>query len=131
MQSKDAVTRFLNVDLDLRGNARDLDTLLKSVESFIIVLRHEGQDASIELAQQFDSLDGTVLGIIGLVSALQQDARQIWDRLESRILNVGIQCDLEPYSAFFSISAKAVELMAAHGFEIVLTVYAPRKDADR
>jgi hypothetical protein len=121
------VTRFLNVDLDIRGDARDIEDFLKPIEASIILLRHDGQDASIELADQFASLEETLFGLNGLVRALQPDLRRIWERLHFRKLNVGIQAAGEPHQAEFAISAKAIEMIAALHFEIVFTVYAPTK----
>ncbi|SIN87993.1 hypothetical protein SAMN05443247_00415 [Bradyrhizobium erythrophlei] len=125
--SEDAVTSFLNVDLDARGNARDVVDFLKPLEASVIVLRHTGQDASIELADEFASLEETLFGLIEFVRALQPDLRRIWERLDFRRLNVGIQAACEPHAAEFAISAKAVEMMAALQFEIIFTVYAPVK----
>jgi hypothetical protein len=128
MLSKDAVTKFLNVDIDIRRNTRDLEGFLRSMEASVVVLTHAGQEASIELAKEFASLEETMLGLIDLVGALQPEAKDIWDRLELRRLNVGIQAASEPYAASFAISAKTVELIAAFGFEIVFTIYAPLSD---
>jgi hypothetical protein len=128
MISKDTVTKFLNVDLDICGNTGDLEAFLRSIEASVVVLSHAGQDASIELAKEFASLEETVLGLIDLVGALQSEAKNIWDRLEFRRLNVGIQTASEPYAASFAISAKTVELIASLGLEIVFTVYAPLAD---
>jgi hypothetical protein len=125
--SEDAVTSFLNVDLDIRGNARDVEDFLKPVEASVTVLHHTGEDASIELADEFASFEETLSGLIEFVRALQPDVRRIWERLDFRRLNVGIQPACEPHAAEFAISAKAVEMMAALQFEIIFTVYAPAK----
>jgi hypothetical protein len=125
MRSEKTVTNFLNVDLDIRGNAGDLEDFLKSIETSVVVLSHTGQEASIELAKECASLEETVLALIELVGALQPKPKNICDRLDFRRLNVGIQAACEPHAAFFPISAKAVELMAALRFEILFTVYAP------
>ena len=125
--SEDAITRFLNVDLDLRGDVGDIEEFLKPIEASVIVLRHTGQDASIELTDQFASLEETLFGLIELVRALQPDLRRIRERLHFRKLNVGIQAASEPHEAEFAISAKAIEMIAALHSEIVFTVYAPTK----
>lgn len=130
-RSGDVVTRFLNVDLDICGDANDVADFLKSIEPSALVLNHADRFASIELAEPFASLEETVLGMIVLIGSLQVETRDIWRGLESRRLNLGIQSASAPHSAFFAISAKTVELMAARGSEIVFTVYAPLKDADR
>jgi hypothetical protein len=123
-----AVTSFLNVDLDIRGDACDIEECLKPIEGSVIVLRRIGKDASVELAETYPSLEETILSWIDLVGTFSPDVRNIWDRLTLRSLNVGILAPSEPYSASFPISAKAVALTATLGFEIVFTVYAPRAD---
>lgn len=99
-----------------------------SIETSIVVLNHTDQEASMELAKETASLEETVVGLIELIRALQPEARTVWDRLDFRRLNVGIQAACEPYAAAFAISAKAVELMASLRFEILFTVYAERQD---
>jgi hypothetical protein len=126
MHGKKAVTEFLNVDLDIRGDAGDLASFLSSVERSVVVIHHTDRSASLELAQPSVPLEETVMGLVDLIGALEPDARRIWNRLELRSLNVGIQAAAEPHSASFAISAKAIELLAPLQFEIVITVYAPR-----
>lgn len=123
--SDDAVTSFLNVDLEIRGDAHDVEEFLKPIEASVIVLRHSDQDASMELADQFASLDETLLGLFEFVGALQPDLRRIWQRFHVRRLNVGIQAGGKMHATEFAISAKVVEMIAALHFEIVFTVYAP------
>jgi hypothetical protein len=125
MRSEETATSFLNADLDIRGNTDALENFLKWIETSVVVLNHTGQEASIELAAEFASLEQTVLRLIELIGALQPEPKNIWDRLDFRRLNVGIQAGCEPHAASFAISAKAVELMAALRFEILFTVYAP------
>jgi hypothetical protein len=123
-----AVTKFLNVDLDLCGDTGDLNEILRSIETSVVVLSHADQEASVELAKEFSSLEQTVTALIELIDALQPKAKSIWNRLEFRRLNVGIQAAREPHAAFLALSAKAVESLAALQFEIFLTVYAPLAD---
>ena len=129
MHSEHSVTKFLNVDLDIGGSSGDLVAFLASIETSVVVLSHTGQAASIELAKEFASLEETVLGLVDLVGMLHPEIKDIWDRFEFRRLNIGIQTAHEPYAASFAISAKAVELVAALGFEIFFTFYAPADTA--
>jgi hypothetical protein len=128
MCSSESVTKFLNIDLDVHGDAGDLEVLLSSIEGSVALLRHEGRDASIELGGPSVSLEQTALGMIDLLRGFRPDVRRIWDRLERRSLNVGIQAALEPYSASFALSARTFGLLAGLGFDLVLTVYAPHRD---
>ncbi|MET4155276.1 hypothetical protein BjapCC829_27210 [Bradyrhizobium barranii] len=123
--SEDAIASFLNVDLDIGGAAHDIEEFAKPIEAKVVVLRRNGRDASIELADRFASLEETLLGLIEFVRTLQPDLRCIRERLDFRRLNVGIQAAGEPHATEFAISAKAIEMIAALHFEIVFTVYAP------
>jgi hypothetical protein len=125
MCSKEAVTEFLNIDLDVHGDAGDVAALLGAIEGAVLVLRHEGRDASVELAEQFASPEETALGMIDLVGGFRPDVRSIWDRLERRTLDVGIRAAGEPNSTSFAFSARTVALLAGLGVDIVFTVYAP------
>jgi hypothetical protein len=123
-----ASTDFLNVDIDIRGDIDDVAGFLKMVEPSVVVLNHIDIDASIELARQYTSLDTTMLEIIGLIEALPAEAKQVWSRLKYRKANVGIKVGAKPPAAEFAVSAKTLEGMAALGFEVVFTVYAPTKN---
>ncbi|WP_130582059.1 hypothetical protein [Bradyrhizobium sp. Leo170] len=127
MSGEDPVTSFLNVDLDIRGNARDVADFLNSLDSSVVVLNGPGQEVSLELAKDHSTLEEAVLGLVEFVSALQPERKDIWDRLDFRRLNVGIQAACKPHAALFAISAKALEMAAALRFEILFTVYAPVK----
>jgi homoserine kinase type II len=77
-----ASTDFLNVDIDLRGDIDDVAGFLKMVEPSVVVLNHIDIDASIELAEDYTSLDTTMLEIIRLIEALPPDAKKVWSRLK-------------------------------------------------
>jgi hypothetical protein len=123
-----AFTDFLNVDIDLRGDIGDVASFLRMVEPSVVVLKHIGIDASIELAGPYTSLDTTMLEIIRLIEALPLEGKKVWSRLKYRKANIGIQAGAKPRAAEFAMPAKTLEAMAALGFEVVFTVYAPTKD---
>ena len=52
MANKKTCTDFLNVDLDISGEADDLEMFLKLSESSVVVLNQTSQFASLELAQE-------------------------------------------------------------------------------
>ena len=101
MRSETTATSFLNVDLDIGGDTHDLESFLRSIETSIVVLNHTDQEASMELAKETASLEETVVGLIELIRALQPEARTVWDRLDFRRLNVGIQAACEPLRCSF------------------------------
>ena len=128
MTSKNTCTQFRNVDLDIAGEADDLETFLKSIKSAVVVLMHVGREASVELAKESVSLEETVTDLVEFICTLEPEAKSIWDRLEFRRANIGIQAAREPHAASFAISSRAMQQLAALRFEIVVTVYAPVTD---
>jgi hypothetical protein len=101
MRRKKTVTKFLNVDLDIRAKTGDLDDFLRSIEPSVVVLHRTEQEASMELLREFPSLEETTVNLVRLIETLPSQARDIWNRLEFR---------------------RRAE------FEILFTVYAPPAD---
>ena len=116
-------THFLNVDLDL-GAQGGLDALIAQFGSAIIVLNNMPSEASLELGEDFGSLDETVVGWLDTIEAFPVEARGIWDRCEFRKLNIGIQAGTEPHAAVFALSRDTVSRLTAMKLELVVTVYA-------
>jgi len=59
-----------------------------------------------------------------MVSPDLPEAKAIWDKGQSRVINIGIQAGREPHEARFSIPQKALSLVGALRAAIVVTVYA-------
>jgi hypothetical protein len=122
----DSFTRFLNVDLDLRGDR--LEELLAYLGSSVVVMHQTAQELVLELSNRInDPLDVTLAKWIELIQSLPEPGRAIWDRCDLRCMNVGIQSAEKPYSALFAISSSTVSQLASLQAEIVVTVYAPYK----
>jgi hypothetical protein len=119
-----AVATFLNVDLDIRVLS-GLDDLLKPIESSIIVLHRTNEDASLELASDFPSLEETIIDWIRLIDSFSPEAGKIWKQCEFRRANIGIQAGNAPSATSWTLSAEAVAMLAKAQIEIVLTLYAP------
>lgn len=116
-------TNFLNSDLDLRSEA-GLDDLLKAFGSSVISLRRESDNClSIELEDQPQTVDESILSFYKLVQELSSKARAIWDNCEVRSINIGIQAGTNPYSKEFCISKESISLLSSMNCEIVFTVY--------
>jgi hypothetical protein len=125
MSSKDkSVTEFLNVDLDIRVQG-GLQAILDAMASSVIVLNQSAQTASVELNENYSSLEETTARLVELVNSLPPEAKTIWGQCELRSLNVGIQAGVEPHSSAFAISQETVSALADAGLEVVFTVYAP------
>jgi hypothetical protein len=120
---KTSVTTFLNVDLDIRARA-GLGELLNSMASSAILLQKTELDASLELNENFTSLEEALTKLMELIVALPPLARDIWHQCEFRRFNIGIQAGNEPHAALFAISSKTVSLLAEAQVELIFTVYA-------
>lgn len=126
---KRSVTRFLNVDLDLRRQ-QGLDELLGYLEPSVLILHQTTEEATMELNEDHRSLEETIVHIAELIQSLPAEAKKRWEQCESRRLNIGIQAGDEPQQAYFAISSATVARIALLGFEIVFTLYAPIDDGD-
>jgi hypothetical protein len=73
---------FLSVDLDLHGSATDIEQVVCAMATSVVVMQHEGQHASFELATQFPSAQSTLQAVAELIQGLPCDARSAWDRLK-------------------------------------------------
>lgn len=87
MRGKDNVTRFLNVDIDFRGDTGDLEDFLRPIETSVVVLNQTQREASVELAKEFLSLEETIVNLAEFVRPLPPEAKNIWNRFEFRKVN--------------------------------------------
>jgi hypothetical protein len=122
--AKKSVTKFLNVDLDLRTR-HGLEELLTHLEPRAFVLQRTEQFACLELNEDTKSLEETVLGLVELVQSFAPQAREKWNQCDSRTFSIGIQAGSEPQQAHFTLSSKALSLLAGIQADVTLTVYAP------
>jgi hypothetical protein len=120
---KSSSTMFLNVDIDIHAEA-GLDELLRTFGSFVLVLNQTEKDASFELAQEYSTLDDTLINLIQLVQSLPLEAKNIWNECDFRKFNIGIQCGHGCYETSFPISEKTLTLLASIQAEIAVTIYA-------
>jgi hypothetical protein len=120
-----AVTTFLNVDLDLRAHKGELKELLRYIDPFVLVLHEIEREASVELNQQCASLEETLVGFIEVIQGLPQQAKDLWNQCEYRRFNVGIQAENTPREEHFSVSSQVIARLADIRSEILITVYAP------
>lgn len=94
----------------------------------MIVLHKTAQEASVELNERFSNPQEAIAALVSLTESLPAQAREIWDRSESRTMNIGIQAGSAPYAASFAISRECIELLARIGGDTAITVYAPYDD---
>ena len=72
-----AVTTFLNVDLDLRAREDELKELLRYIAPFVVVLNKIEQEASVELIRDWGSLEETLVSFIEVIHGLPQEAKDL------------------------------------------------------
>ena len=123
--AREADTQFLNVDLDIRAE-HDLDALLEYMGDSVIAMYQTASLAAVELSDQYPTLDETIRGFAALIESLPEQGRRIWERCQSRSMNIGIQSGDEPYSVEFALSKESINRLAAMGCEIAITVYGAR-----
>jgi hypothetical protein len=119
-----SITKFLNVDLDLRSQS-DLGELLGALEPAVIVLYETANSASVEMNREFASLENTVVHFISIIKEFSPAVNKIWNQCDFRRINIGIQAGLGPREAYFTLSSQAISLLASVHCEITFTVYAP------
>ena len=114
---------FLNVDLDIRSHT-GIEQLLEPIAGSAIQLHKTRESVSLELIEDFASVEEAISRWLDLIETLPTPAREIWNRCESRSLNVGIKAGNEPHAACFAISSAAISRLAIQNLEIIFTVYA-------
>ncbi len=117
---KELVTEFRNVDLDLRAES-GLDELLGYLAPFVLVLNRTTMEATLELNQEYDSLEETVIGFIAVIRSLPPQAMNFWERCEL----IGIQAGMQPHQSCFGLSKETIASLADIQAEVLFTLYAP------
>ena len=117
-------THFLNVDLDIRAKS-GLRSLLKAIEPAVIVLNFQPKRLlSVELkSMQPRTIDEAVRLFFNLIDNLEPSARLIWNRCETRCMNIGIQAATTPHQAQFDISEEAIQMLGHMRAQIGISVY--------
>lgn len=121
------VTKFLNVDVELRVQS-GIEILIEHLEPLMFVLHQTTQDVCLELNKEGASLEDTIINLIEVIQSLGPQAKTIWDQCDYRVFNIGVQGGHEPHEAYFTISNKAISLLASVRAEITFTVYAPLEE---
>ncbi len=123
-------THFLNVDLDIRVKA-GLKPLIEAFGRGAHCVHQSRTFAVLELNKQTTTVEANVMGFLKLITGLPPSARRIWQSCSLRSMNIGIQSGMEPNSAEFKISNKALKAATDCGVQLIFTVYAPEKISKR
>ena len=121
-------TRFLNVDLELRGPQPMIVSLAVAFEPAAVVLNcmaiEDGYFANLELANDPSDAAAAVGGFVALIENLPPPARVLWEEVTSRQFSIGVEAGSIPGSFEVSLTPIVVRLAATVGAGIVFVVYA-------
>ena len=116
---------FLNVDLDLRF-AIDIEPLVRELGDLVTVLNRTESFASFELRGLGPHCtDEAIAGFAAVVRGLSPEAREVWDRLGRRTMNVGVEGPPDRRALEFAVSRASIALLVEVGADLVFTVYRP------
>ncbi len=123
-------TKFLNVDLELRG-ALDLDELLEALDPYAFVMSYEpGSYAALELNEDPATAKDAIRQFHDAILALPASAKATFDGLKSRCFDIGIQSGSDPAPAFFRLPVETLALVSTLNAEVTFTVYGAAGDIE-
>ncbi len=123
-------TKFLNVDLELRG-ALDLDELLEALDPYAFVMSYEpGSYAALELNEDPATAKDAIRQFHDAILALPASAKATFDGLKSRCFDIGIQSGSDPAPAFYRLPVETLALVGALNAEVTFTVYGAAGDIE-
>lgn len=97
-------------------------------KSMFVVSDDAGSNrVSFELNGITTSVETTLLQMTRVVQQLPPAARKAWLRSKARNFSIGLQAEVQPYSAVFPVSNKTLQAVADCGATLDITVYAPPK----
>jgi hypothetical protein len=123
---------FLNVDLDLESR-EPLGRLSDALPSVIVMLsaRIGGKYVlSLEGSGSNLPLDQTLRRLAKMISSLSGEPQRLWRRATKRSFNIGFACGSRR-GPTFSVQSATIQAVAAIGASVEITLYPPRKRAQR
>lgn len=119
---------LLNVDLEVLGDF-DRELVLRAFGDAVVVIAEEPL-LSLELVDgSAATLMTKLAAFVALVRAMPKDARQAWNAATRRVLNMGIQSGLKPYSTSWNIPSDVLASLVEIRAEMTLTIYGAEYDA--
>ncbi|HZJ53742.1 MAG TPA: hypothetical protein VFD38_06345 [Myxococcaceae bacterium] len=128
-QTSDGEKNFLNVDLDLTFTV-EIEPLVRELGELVTELNRTESFVSFELATGWPgprSTDEALAGFATLVRGLSPKAREVWDRLARRTMNVGVEGPPDRHPLRFAVSRVSIALLVELGADLVFTVYQPEE----
>jgi len=124
----DNVTKFLNVDLDIRARF-DLRPLATAFGKNVVVLYtgHERRlySAHLELARQPKNADAAIRDFTVMVHGLPRSHRKLWDAATTRDFNIGVQSVTQDKPYEIKLAVSTIQAVSSLSARIVVTIYAP------
>jgi hypothetical protein len=119
-------SRFLNVDLDLHGT-EGRDRLIAAVGDDVVVLNrdqlHEMAFAVLELREPPVSIDDAIRRFSEAIGNLLPDLCKVWNGLEKRTMNVGIEAGRLAHSTEFAVSENTLATLIELRCDLAFTIY--------
>ena len=125
------VIQYLNTDLDLTSSD-DLTALASAFETGGLFPLHfmQSEDelwyATFETDVQHTEPEPNIVAMLAVVESLAPMLRATWAGCSRREFNIGYDCGLEPWAFNQGLSAELLELMAAAGTSLRITLYPER-----
>lgn len=123
---------FLNVDLEIESD-RNLQPIVDSFGNDAVNL-YCGQArghylATFEVANVATDADSIISYFCMLVKALDKEAKELWDNALTKVFDIGYESVLEARSYSYSseIRAETIEIVAALGASLRITIYPPHQ----
>lgn len=128
-----AKTHFLNTDLDVvtRRDPAPLIAMMKQlgVTALNEPLKRDEDDGAwfvnFEIVARSETVESTVVALIGAVEKLTGEAREIWYVATTRELHLGFEGGDEPQAFTETLSSETLARAAHVGMSLRFTLYAP------
>ena len=126
-------TRFLNVDLEV-SSAAELDWLVEEFGEDVSNLYcgpAQGHFLATFEARPFSGDANTLIEhLCGLVEALADERRQVWDQAFLKIFDIGYEAGDEPRAYQSDLRPETIAAVARIGASLRITIY-PASDSSR
>ncbi len=126
-----ATTSFLNIDLDL-FDVEPLEEFAAAWGDDVVVLHHgewtRGWQLSVEVSAMVVTAEATARELVRLIDSLPDELRARWDRLQDRVLDLGVSAGLGPQRWSTSLPPSLLQAIGALELRLVVTVYAPARE---
>lgn len=123
--------QYLNTDLEIESEG-DLSQIVDEFGKDVLVLHHGEirgyQHAYFEIAGSSGSTnaDDIINSFCALVDALSKEAREVWNKCCSKVVDIGYESGTSTPNFQSQIRAATIERVAKIGAAIVITIYPSR-----